>query len=253
MSSKARQKRLQQAVATEALDPAPTGSPYHWALPREEGLADPELLRLSFHTDSVVLTDFSEADYVRTRLVSALELSQALAAELDTNTGILSGDGGGWNTLWHARTIGGLNLGLYVPATVRTIALSRDWEHDDALVLPWPPLVFVALPGRRPGVFACAERPQTEEAQLYHCPSYNVFASGRICVGSARFPERPALLPAAFFGSRFSRAMDTAGGKSHRHPEDIGQLWSELAGTDTFPVDDLVPALRVRDAMQIGE
>lgn len=179
----------------------------------------------------MVLTDFGDTDYVKTQLVAALDITKVLAAEIDTNTGVLPGDAGAWNTLWHAKTIGGLNLGLYVPSAVRTITLSRDWERGDELRLPWPPLVFVALPGRKPYAFACKTRP----------------------VGSATFPEDPALLPAAFFASRFSRAMDTAARKSRRHPADIGQAWAELAGAAAYPLDDLVPALRVRDAMQIGE
>ena len=253
MTSTQRPTKLQQAVTAEALAPTLTSSPYHWALPRDEALADPELLRLSFHAESVVLTDFGDTDYVKTQLVAALDITKVLAAEIDTNTGVLPGDGGAWNTLWHAKTIGGLNLGIYVPPAVRTITLSRDWERGDELRLPWPPLVFVALPGRKPYAFACHARPGSEDDQLFRLPSYNVFDSGRICAGSATFPEDPSLLPAAFFASRFSRAMDTAAGKSRRHQADIGQAWVELAGTDAYPLDDLVPALRVRDAMQIGE
>lgn len=237
----------------DAITPTPPSSPYHWALPRDEALADPELLRLSFHAESVVLTDFSETDYVRTQLVAALDITKVLAAELDTNTGVLPGDEAAWNTLWQARTIGGLNLGFYVPAAARAIALSRDWEHSDELRLPWPPLVFVYLPGRKPYVFACQARPRDEGDQLFRCPAYNVFDSGRICVGSATFPEQPRLLPAAFFASRFSRAMDTASGKSKKHPADVGRVWAELQGKDAYPLDDLVPVLRVRDAMQIGQ
>ena len=46
--------------------------------------------------------------------------------------------------------------------------------------------------------------------------------------------------------------MDTARGKSKRHPDDIGRAWAELAGKEAYPLDDLQPALRVRDAMQLG-
>lgn len=47
--------------------------------------------------------------------------------------------------------------------------------------------------------------------------------------------------------------MDTARGKSRRHPEDVGRLWAELDGRAEFPLDDLEPQLRVADAMRIGE
>jgi hypothetical protein len=59
-------------------------------------------------------------------------------------------------------------------------------------------------------------------------------------------------VPEEFFRSHFSATADTAGGKSRRHPEDVGAPWAELDGRDAYPLDDLVPALRVADAFRVA-
>jgi hypothetical protein len=117
-----------------------------------------------------------------------------------------------------------------------------------------PGLVFVCTPGRQaPSVFAARERPRATGAQLYHCPTYNVFPSGQVCAGSHVFPADPARVPEEFFRSHFSATGDTAQGKSHRYPDDIGRLWAEINGQPTYPVEDLVAQLRVADALRLGD
>ncbi len=119
--------------------------------------------------------------------------------------------------------------------------------------LPCPGLVFLCPPaGQAPYVFAARDQPRRPEDELFHAPFYNVFASGRVCVGTHPFPRDSARIPRAFFESFFSVAMHTARGKSRRHPEDIGRLWDELDRGREFPTDDLVPQLTVGDAMRLG-
>lgn len=233
--------------------PTPTSSPYQWAIPKDPSLADPLRLSLHFHRESIVLSDYSDAAIVETRLVSALDVARCFAQELELSTGILPGDATTANTLWWARTGGGLQLALYAPPAVRTTVLGAAYgpEPPRTLRLPWPPLVFLYLAGKHPYVFAAKGRPQSDQDELFHCPSFNVFDSGRICVGSHQFPDRPEAIPSAFFESRFSRAGDIQAGKSRRHPHHIGALWDELAGAPMFPLDDLVPQLRVAQAMRI--
>jgi len=101
-------------------------------------------------------------------------------------------------------------------------------------------------------VFAAQRRPRGLEDELFHCPTFNVFDSGRVCTGSHAFPVDPSRVPEEFFRSHFSVTGDTARGKSRKHPEDIGQLWGELHGQRQYPIDDLVPQLRVADALRIG-
>lgn len=178
-----------------------------------------------------------------------MDIARTLARELDVATPLLPE-----GCLWWAKTATAVNCGLFVPAQVWAVRLTAGYgEPERELRLPFPPLVFVHLSTAAPYVFAARERPTAPDAPLLHCPAYNVFASGRICVGSHPFPKEPGLLPRAFFESRFSPAMDTAAGKSKRHPEDIGRLWAELDGQAEFPLDDLEPQLRVADAMRLGE
>jgi hypothetical protein len=41
-------------------------------------------------------------------------------------------------------------------------------------------------------------------------------------------------------------------GRSRGHPHDLLALWNEPHGQVAFPLDDLVPAMRVADAFRIG-
>ena len=230
--------------------PIPASSPYHWALPRAEQDADPLLLRLDFHQECCVLTDFQGAGgCIQTRLVAPLDVARTLARELAVATPLLPA-----GCLWWAKTATAVSTGIYVPAQVRTVRLAAMYgEQARELCLPFPALVFVHLSNTAPYVFASRERPTSSDDQLLHCPAYNVFPSGRVCVGTHAFPAEPEHLPRAFFESRFSVALDTASGKSRRHPDDIGKLWAELEGQETYPLDDLEPQLTVADGMRLGE
>ncbi len=149
--------------------------------------------------------------------------------------------GGTWLALWQAPGGRAVRLKTGIDAPPRRYRL------------PLPGLVFLCPPaGQAPYVFAAKARPGRTEDELYHAPFYNVFASGRVCVGTHPFPRDPARVPVAFFESYFSAAMDTARGKSRRHPEDIGRLWDELDRGRDFHTDDLVPQLTVADAMHLG-
>lgn len=210
---------------------------------------DPLQLRLDFHGESVMMHDF-DGGVVRTKLVSALDVAHALARELDLDTGLLPRD-----TLWWAKTASGVRAAIWREPRVWTVRLRERYDAKPRRIrVPMPGLVFVCPPGRQaPYVFAAREQPHTLDQQLYHCPTYNVFASGRVCTGSHLFPADPAQIPDAFFESHFSVNPDTARDKSQRHPDDVGRLWTELKSQTTYPLEDLVPQMRVGDAMRIGE
>ena len=229
-------------------------SPYRVALPRDVQVEADELqLRVDFHEESVVVHDFAACHGgtgVRSKAVSALDVAHALARELDLATGLLPPD-----TLWWAQSGAGARVAIWRPPQVTPLRVRETYgAKPRQRRLPMPGLVFVCLPGgQAPYVFAARERPRTVEDQLFHCPTFNVFTSGRICVGTHVFPTDPAAVPVAFFASYFSVTGDTATGKSRRHPESIGRLWDEVDGKAAYPVADLVPQLTVADAMGIGE
>ncbi len=205
-------------------------------------------MRLDFHGESVVLHDYASG-VVRTKLVSALDVAHALARELDLATGLLPPD-----ALWWAKTASGVRVAVWREPRVWAVRLREGYDTPPRrLRLPMPGLVFLCgPPGQPPYVFAATARPRRPEDELYHCPTYNVFPSGRVCPGSHAFPSDPARVPEEFFRSYFSRTGDTTRGKSRRHPDDIGALWAELDGQGTYPLDDLVPVMRVADAFAIG-
>ena len=210
---------------------------------------DPLRLRLDFHQESVLLHDYGKG-VVRTRLVSALDVAHALARALDLSTGLLPPD-----TLWWARTASGTRLALWREPRVWIARLRASYDtRPRRLRLPMPGLVFICMPARQaPYVFAAKERPRSLDDRLYHTPSYNVFDSGRVCPGTHAFPADATKVPEEFFHSYFSATGDTARGKSQRYPDDVGQLWNDLHGKAAYPLDDLVPQLRVADALRIGE
>lgn len=209
---------------------------------------DPLQLRLDFHGESVVVHDYT-GGVVKTKLVSSLDVAHALARELDLTTGLLPPD-----VLWWAKTSAGERVAIWREPRVWTLRLrERSDAKPHRLRLPMPGLVFVCLPARQaPYVFAAKVRPRSVDDQLYHCPTYNVFPTGRVCQGSHAFPADPSRVPEEFFKSHFSATGDTARGKSRRYPEDIGQLWNELNGASAYPFDDLVGQMRVADALRIG-
>jgi PRTRC genetic system protein B len=228
----------------------PASSPYQRALPPELDVEeDPLRLRLDFHDESVILHDYGDRGAVTTRLVAALDVAHALASELDLTTGLLPPD-----ALWVVKRASGVWLALWEPPRVRTVRLRTSLEAPPRRYrLPCSGLVFLCPPaGQAPYVFAAKDRPRREADNLYHAPFYNVFASGRVCVGTHPFPRDPARVPHAFFTSYFSAAMDTARDKSQRHPDDIGHLWDELDMVREFPLDDLVAQITVGDAMRLG-
>jgi hypothetical protein len=105
---------------------------------------------------------------------------------------------------------------------------------EDVLRVPLPHLLLVRTTrdGRNPEykLFACAKRPESLTATLYHAPLPNVFSSGGICWGSVSRPKTDSIsLKAdweALLGSRFGNHACT--GKCTSHPDDIRKLLLEL-------------------------
>ena len=214
--------------------------------PSVEVEADPLHLRLDFHLENVLLTDYS-GPAIRVRRVSALEVAQALAGQLDLGSGLLPP-----GALWWSRTRTGSQVAVWREARVWVVSLREGPDQPlRRLRLPLPGLVFVCGHGHTPFVFAARRYPRREDDPLYHAPVFNVFPTGRICPGTESFPPDPSRVPERFFHSAFSQHLGQ--GKSQRYPDDVGRLWDSLRGQRQFPLDDLVPHLRVGDAMRLGD
>jgi hypothetical protein len=61
----------------------------------------------------------------------------------------------------------------------------------------------------------------------------------------------PARIPEDFFKSQFSPTGDSHG-RLRRHPDDLLALWSESDRAEAYPLDDLVRALRLGDAVRVA-
>ena len=236
-------------LPNEGLSPSSTTtelSPYRWALPSNvEVEPDPLQLRLDFHAETVVLHDYTGPS-ARVRVVSALDVAHTLARELDLSSGLLPAD-----TLWWARTSTGHRIAVWREPRVWLVRLREaPGVPLRRMRLPMPGLVFVCGPQGAPYVFAARKRPRSESDQLYCCPCYNVFPTGRVCPGTETFPADPARVPETFFRSAFS--PHAGHGKSQRYPDDVGRLWAEIRGRREFPLDDLVAQLQVGDALRLG-
>jgi hypothetical protein len=216
---------------------------------------DTLVLSLEFYHESVVRRVVDDHGHVTVSLVDIAEVARGLSAGVSLSSGILPGDEAGPNALFWARSTGSTKIGIWVGPRLWRLTL-RSLEpggKDRRLRWAFPGLVFVCRPDASGAyVFAAAKRPRNPEDVLHHCPTPNVFASGKICPGDHSFARDPLKLPAEFFLSKFRVTGDTRAGKSRKHPDDVSRLWDELAGQETFPCADLVPILSVQQACDLA-
>jgi hypothetical protein len=216
---------------------------------------DKLLLSLDFYRESVVRRVVDDDGRVTLALVDIADVARALSAGVSLTSGILPGDEPGPNILFWARSNGATRLGIWVgPRTWRVcLRSSEPGGKDRRRPIPFPGLLFVCRPDGSGGyVFAAPKRPGSSDDILHHCPAPNVFANGRICPGDHAFVRDPLRLPAEFFLSKFRMTADTRGGKSRKHPDDVGRLWDEIAAHEAFPNEDLVPMLTVQQASDLA-
>lgn len=80
----------------------------------------------------------------------------------------------------------------YVEPTVRAMWF-RGESKAHKLTVPWPGMVFVARPGTMyVAAYSGRARP-TEDTPLYHAPLANIYADGKVCLGSAILPRGTAV------------------------------------------------------------
>jgi len=216
-----------------------------WAIPSElEVPVDPLRCRLDFHHQAVVMTLF-DPETVERRIVSAMDVSHALASELSFGSGLLPPQ-----TLWWENTRNGPIFALYVEPKVRKLALHDSVDKPPRrFTIPLPGLIFLCSPGQPPWVFAVKKKPTKESDIVYKAPLCNVYANGRSCPGNNQYPTRVADIVQSFFISFFSSAADLRN-RSAKFPNNITHLWEYLDNKKTFPNNDLVKHGEVKDLMQ---
>jgi len=217
----------------------------HWAIPSElEVPADPLRCRLDFHHQAVVMTLF-DPETVERRIVSAMDVSHALASELSFGSGLLPPQ-----TLWWENTRNGPIFALYEEPRVRRLALQESATSPPRrFVIPLPGLIFLCSPGKPPWVFAVKKKPTKETDTVYKAPLCNLYADGRSCPGNHRYPTKVADIVQSFFISFFSATADLRN-RSVTFPNNVIHLWEHLDKNKTFPKEDLVKHGKVKDLMQ---
>ncbi len=217
-----------------------------WAVPEELGIPpDPLRLRLDFHHQAVVMTNF-QAETVTRKVVSAMDVAHALAGELSIGSGLLPD-----RTLWWRNTRSGPVVAIYDEPQVRPLALLLDVDKPPIrFKVPLPGLIFLCRPGNPPWVYAVRKKPTKETDIVYKAPLANVFANGRTCPGSHEFPMRVADIVQSFFMSFFSATADLQN-RSNKFPQNVIHLWEHLNNKKQFPMGDLVKHGTVRDLMEM--
>lgn len=217
---------------------------YKWQVPDELGIpCDTLRLRLDFFHQSCTMTVY-EGEIVEAKPVDALDIAHALASELSFGTGILPE-----NTLWWQNTRGGPVTAIYDPPKIRTLTLQTSAKKKpQRFTVPLPGFIFLCMPGQPPWVYAVRSRPTKDTDIVYRAPLANIFANGRSCPGTQKYPERVADVIETFFISFFSETADL-GERSVKFPKNIIGLWRFLDHMKTFPIDDLVSHGTMLDLM----
>ncbi len=203
--------------------------------------------QLEIYQESILLRTFDNKT-TSVRTISADEIAHAFIEHMGMTTGILPE-----NAVWWNQGPNGQMVALWREPRVWPVALQREpFAPPDRLRLPMPGLLFLCSPARAPWLFAATQRPTGREDILYHAPTFNIFANGRTCPGSHRFPMDISLIPESFFESFFSMTGSSRD-RSQKHPTNLLALWDELNGADSYPTDDLVPIGTVGGALALSE
>jgi len=216
-------------------------------VPEELGIPpDPLRLRLDFHHQAVEMT-FFENETVTTKMVSAMDVAHALASELSFGSGLLPP-----NTLWWRSTRSGTVVAVYEAPRIRILALQKDIRKPPKrYTIPLPGLIFLCQPGTPPWVYAVKRKPTKESDIVYKAPMANIFANGRSCPGSHKYPNRVADMAESFFTSFFSSTADLSN-RSVKFPQNVIHLWEFLNKKKKYPMADMVKMGTISDLMNMG-
>jgi len=216
--------------------------PYQWALPESlEVPSDPLEIRLDFHHDAIVMYTL-DTGTITTRIVSAIDICQALVRDVPFSSGLLPPE-----ALWWSTSSNGPAVALWRnPQTRKVALLTKALKEPLRFVLPMPGLIFICASGRPPAVYAARRRPVSPDEHVYHAPLFNVFQNGQTCPGNHTYPASISDIPESFFRSFFSTEGHSQG-RSQEHPDNLLDLWKEIDGKKRFPVSDLVEFGTVKD------
>ena len=148
--------------------------------------------------------------------------------------------------------VDGARMAWWSPACVRPIYFRTRCQSFTKAVsgkrVAYPPLMFVADPGRL-SVWALRENAKpAADTQLCVAPFYNIYSNGAMCGGNARQPDVISTADLedwerAFYSTEFTHT-NAGAVKITAHPYGHAGLWYSIAsrGLREFPVRTLVSA-----------
>ena len=240
----ARKRKIAQPVAATPGMNSQKALLFSWATPPQLDVGRERLaLRLDFFGSTILLTSYAAA-VATTRVVSPDAIAQAVLRDVPFHSGILPDDALWWSTGSH-----GPEVALYrVPQRWRAALKTDPGKPARRYYLPMPGLIFVCTPGRPPAVHAVNRRPRLRTEKVYRAPLFNLYSDGQSCPGSHVYPEAAGDIPESFFRAFFAPTGD-ARGRSGKHPEHLGDLWGEIDGQESYPVDDLIEDGTIADLL----
>lgn len=221
-------------------------SPFKKALPESLKVGrDRLLLRLDFYSEAIVMQSMGKKGG-SFRMVSAHDVSHALASELSFASGLLPE-----NTLWWANTRSGPVIAIWIEPGIHRLALQVEaLQPPERYDVPLPGLIFLCRAGQPPHIYAASHRPAGPRDRVYKAPLANIYDDGRSCPGSHKYPADAGSIPDSFLRSFFTPGANL-GGRSKKHPHDITRLWQELDKQEKYPLNDLVYHGTVKDIMEM--
>ncbi|MCK4265910.1 MAG: hypothetical protein KAX31_01420 [Thermoplasmata archaeon] len=190
---------------------------------------------------------YFEGETVTSKEVDAMDIAHSLAAELSFGSGLLPD-----RALWWLNTRSGPVVAIYVEPQVRQVALQEDISKPPRrFKIPLPGLIFLCRPGSPPWVYAVKRKPTKETDIVYKAPLANIFANGRNCPGTHKFPARVGDVVQSFFISFFTATADLRN-RSVKFPGNVIHLWEFLDGKKKYPMDDLVRHGTIFDLLNMG-
>ena len=212
-----------------------------------QAIAETPSVVLSFYSFGITLRKLTENGGCTEYAVDPEQVALALSMRMAFNTGLLNEDVLYMQTEGLQKTVVGYRRG-------QLTGLYLDGS-DEPLRVPLPPLIMVRTvvgdETPRYQVYAVKQRPRTFSIPLFLAPLPNVYTTGGICWGSVQLRDGTSLQGAdltedwqILLGTPFgSHAVQ---GKSSRHPDDIRELYLDLAARKTrvYPRQDLIPARR---------
>ncbi|MBI2060691.1 MAG: hypothetical protein HYT87_13050 [Nitrospirae bacterium] len=211
-----------------------TGSSLFGLIPDIEHAAQELRARIDVYDESIHVAVRSERG-IRRMEVAPEDLAHAFQG-IALTSGILPKG----TVFWASRGTG-TRIGVEIPPGRRDVTWRESSGRIRSGRIPYPRLLFIGEE-RSYRLYALKSTPLERSTVLWEAPFPNIYADGRICRGTAPFPDaHPQTMMKAFdvfMESEFN--ADLSGRRCHSYPEDVRRLWEGIRGRRRFPEIQLI-------------